>query len=580
MRSIAVSVVAAISMMLGCSAASSSEGSGGGISGSGGFVVGPSGGVTGFGTDGIGISGTGGFSGTLDEPVVVADPPPPPLSGGTLILTAGGHQVALSDPDHDQVVIVDIDALKVKSVIALQAGDEPGRLVEDGAGRLHVALRGGGAVATIDPSAGTVLSRDALCAHPRGLAYDSKTDVVHLACAEGALVTVPAAGGAPIRTVQLDRDIRDVVIDGDGLVISRFRRPDLLYIDASGKSVGDLALPIETTNTGQTTNFSPAVAWRMVPANGGVLVVYQEHQDDEVIIQPGGYGGNGCGGGIVHTAVSFVQAGALVWTAFDVPATLALDVTQAPDDSIHVISAAGSSPSNGISPNGTSPVTDFPVPPAGVWHIGGCTGTSLPIRVPPPNVTTGGFRGTTTGGSDGSTDGSDGGIGGSDGGATSSQPPTNVTVTLSVPQGQPLAIAFDPAGRRIVQTREPYTLVVGDQAVLLPGDSRMDTGHRVFHMATAVGLACASCHPEGARGRTRVELLGPWPTAHPGDRRRHLGDRAISLGRRHDRLRNACTRGFRIPHGRAGALHGAGQGHRAVGRPYPRVEGGIRSRAR
>src|SRR5262249_44320281 len=68
---------------------------------------------------------------------------------------------------------------------------------------------------------------------------------------------------------------------------------------------------------------------------------------------------------------------------------------------------------------------------------------------------------------------------------------------LADPDGQLVAIAFDAQGRRIVQTREPYTLVIEDRAVVLPGDSRRDTGQELFHFATSSGLACASCHPEG-----------------------------------------------------------------------------------
>jgi hypothetical protein len=36
---------------------------------------------------------------------------------------------------------VDLGAQKLSQSIALNAGDEPGRLVEDGAGRVHVALQ-------------------------------------------------------------------------------------------------------------------------------------------------------------------------------------------------------------------------------------------------------------------------------------------------------------------------------------------------------------------------------------------------------------------------------------------------------
>jgi hypothetical protein len=35
-----------------------------------------------------------------------------------------------------------------------------------------------------------------------------------VACAGGELVTLPAGSGAPTRTVQVERDLRDVLVDG------------------------------------------------------------------------------------------------------------------------------------------------------------------------------------------------------------------------------------------------------------------------------------------------------------------------------------------------------------------------------
>ena len=77
---------------------------------------------------------------------------PPAISGGTLLVLSDGNTVVASDPDRDTIYVVDLPSRTVTQTIALQPGDEPGRLVEDGAGRVHVALRGGGAVATCDPA--------------------------------------------------------------------------------------------------------------------------------------------------------------------------------------------------------------------------------------------------------------------------------------------------------------------------------------------------------------------------------------------------------------------------------------------
>src|SRR5437773_649694 len=67
--------------------------------------------------------------------------PPPPISGGTLIALRDGRTAVAADPDRDAIHVIDLPDRTARSV-PLDPGDEPGRLVEDGAGRVHVALRG------------------------------------------------------------------------------------------------------------------------------------------------------------------------------------------------------------------------------------------------------------------------------------------------------------------------------------------------------------------------------------------------------------------------------------------------------
>src|SRR5205807_510280 len=113
-----------------------------------------------------------------------------------------------ADPDRDLVSIVDVSTAKLTATVSLTAGDEPGRAVEDGAGKVHVVLRRAGQVATIDPVTAQVSTRTAVCAAPRGIAYEAATDRVHVACAGGELVSLPAGGGIAVRAVTLERDLR------------------------------------------------------------------------------------------------------------------------------------------------------------------------------------------------------------------------------------------------------------------------------------------------------------------------------------------------------------------------------------
>src|SRR5439155_512686 len=59
-------------------------------------------------------------------------------------------------------------------------------------------------------------------------------------CAGGELVTLPAAGGDPVRRLTLERDLRDVVIDADRLLVSRFRAAELLVVESDGRVSGRL----------------------------------------------------------------------------------------------------------------------------------------------------------------------------------------------------------------------------------------------------------------------------------------------------------------------------------------------------
>src|SRR5690348_6482592 len=120
------------------------------------------------------------------------NPPPSwgvPISGGTMLVTKDGTHAIVADPDRDRILSVDLGTQQTVQVLPLKPGDEPGRVIEDGAGRLHVALRHGGAVLTLaDAQSLSIIARDSVCPEPRGLAWDPATDLVHVACNGGELV--------------------------------------------------------------------------------------------------------------------------------------------------------------------------------------------------------------------------------------------------------------------------------------------------------------------------------------------------------------------------------------------------------
>src|SRR4051812_12170708 len=266
--------------------------------------------------------------GTTTKPAT--DPPPSwgvPITGGTILATHDNQRVVVADPDRDRLMVVQL-ATGATVEIPLQAGDEPGRLIEDAAGRIHVALRRGGAVVTLQGT--EIVARRAVCAEPRGLAYDGAADAIDVACATGELVTLPAAGGDATRSVFVDRDLRDVLIVNNTLYVTRFKKAELLALDASGTITSRTAMPTvqRFDNTGEggaqppapvdggigsgsdTTgliNSIPAVAWRAVAlADGRIAVVHQRAAQRELSVHHGGYGGSGCDSSPIESTITIV----------------------------------------------------------------------------------------------------------------------------------------------------------------------------------------------------------------------------------------------------------------------------------
>ena len=411
--------------------------------------AGPNGGDPSFPVTG----GKGGseFAGQPAYPgaVFTAQQSPPPISGGTLLVTRDQKTAVVSDPDRDQVVVVDLTNLAVTHSLMLDPHAEPGRAVDDADGHVHVLLRGTGKLLTFDPTSGDTLGTRNVCKYPRGLAVSDTDKVVHVACAEGQLVTLSttATEAVPVRSVTLDADLRDVVIGASGLWVSRFRSAEILRLDTAGKLLSRVVLPASKSGQGDSVS---EVAWRMVAsADGGVVVVHQRAFTGEVIPSPGGYGASGAAGGIVESAVSMVsEDGVAVGTTLALMAPLPVDVAQSAVSGRLLLASAA---------------LEHPLQSS-------FGGRNLLLR--PSELA---FDAAPNG----------------DAGLAFPTPETP-----AIPSGQLVAVAF--AGDTpVMQYREPSNLVFGNQGLSLPGHSVQDTGNELFHLETSSGLACASCHPEG-----------------------------------------------------------------------------------
>jgi mono/diheme cytochrome c family protein len=408
-------------------------------------------------------------------PTTTASVRPPPISGGTLLVTSDGVNAIAADPDRDAVYGVSLTQAKVTFTLALQPGDEPGRIAEDGSHRVHVALRGGGALVTLDETTGQVIARRNVCPAPRGVAWDPATDLVWVACATGELVALPSAGGAATQSFTVERGLRDVIIQNGMMRVTKLREAQVLRMTASGGVEQRDTLPPQA---GMLSH----VAWRAVAGPSGELVASYQNEitTDVQTQQPGAYGGGGCGSSLpAAPAITSEplpitdggEGGAPPGPVFQQDAGCPGPVVTS---LLGVMDANGNLVAQTVMP-GVLPV-DVAVSRDGKWIAAVFPGSAYAGSLP----TAATFD------------------------ATQPSLPLLGESTFT-PQGfslQPIAVTFDGAGDVLIQTREPAGLWISSASgvfaqVQLASTSRADTGLDVFHSQAGADIACASCHPEG-----------------------------------------------------------------------------------
>ncbi len=362
-------------------------------------------------------------------PLAQAEVSPPPISGGTLAVL-GGVAVA-ADPDRDLVYVVDLDTWALRHTVEVP-GAEPGRVVLDEA-HAFVALRRGG-VLRVALSDG-VSVRHEVCPAPRGLAFEGAR--LHVACAGGELVTL-ALDGAVERRVYLDTDLRDVVVAGGQLYVTRFRAAELLTVDASGAVVARRGPARDDHLVQGGAPRAPAVAWRTIGRpDGSVLMLHQRASLGRVEVQtPSGYGDRSgpCGGALVAASMTMFQPTGEVLQAGELMrGVVAVDVSVSPEAGLAV--ATPGAATGGLLRERLGP---------GLELVGPC------------------YTGRGSGG-----------------------------------DGEVTAVAHDRSGRLYYQSREPARLSEGRRELELSPRSAYDAGHDLFHRDAGTGIACASCHPEG-----------------------------------------------------------------------------------
>ncbi len=459
-------------------------------------------------------------AGACSEHGTTPEPFGQPITGGTMMISADGARAVVADPDRDRIVTMDLASGIALQELALDPGDEPGRLVEDAQGFVHVALRRGGAVITLDATGKQVNKRFA-CTEPRGIAFDSTQNLLHVACAGGELVSF-GEGNAPVRSLRLERDLRDVIVQGANLVVTKFRTAEILTIDAGGNIVnrafppsvrrfdngflgGADGLPPDGSGQSGIIDAAASTAWRTIPLKDGRLVMTHQRKTKDTLDteQTGGYGGQ-CGGGPVEDALTIVAPGEQPRAVRRIgKGALPVDIAVSPTNDKIALVMAGSR--NIVVTNRSSleesdgeenePCEPPKPPECDGDDCGGCNGggggeppvdpnTGMPTPTPD-------FAGEECPCKDDNLDGRcDDDDQGEDHDGDRLGAPTSVAWT----NAGDLVIFYPEAPALVVR---PGGSKLGQRRIALAGKAAFDPGRNVFHQQTAIGLACASCHPEG-----------------------------------------------------------------------------------
>lgn len=405
----------------------------------------------------------------FNGPLTVSQVTPPPISGGTLFTSTDGKMLIASDPDREAVYVIDTATRTL--VRRIDASGEPGRIVQDKSGKVHVALRKAGKILSFALAADAPTTRSDVCDLPRGMAYDGAADRLYVACAEGALVQMEPATLKPIKKIDLGRDLRDVIARDQKLFVTRFRSAELLSVDMNGGRVVATKKPptvlqpeevfVNDTPPGtsscgpfsghtesRTNAFLAEVAWRAIDVPGrGVAMLHQRAGNAEVRVSPGGYGGGAqfCAPGVVHGAITMKDDASL---SVDISnAGLFVDIAADPTGALLAVA----NPGGYGTPNSVMVIDAPTVEQSSQGEPVPCSGPRMNLAV----------------------------------------------------EGQATAVTFVSPWMVAVQEREPAAISFFDvrtgalmQKLDLKEPSRYDTGHILFHLTTGSGLACASCHAE------------------------------------------------------------------------------------
>jgi hypothetical protein len=318
-------------------------------------------------------------------------------------------------------------------------------------------------VATIDLDTLSVTERRSVCAAPQGIARDKQGGALFVACLDGEVMKLTRDSTTiELLTKIADRDLRDVIVTPQTVLVSRLRSAEILELNKTTGALVSRATPPPLRRPGRGSfdlplPERPFAAWRMI-ADGtgdGAVLVHQVASTGEVnVTKPNAYGEGvqTCSSLVNTTITSFVRGS-------DIPLTYPMVQTS------HVVI------DNAVAP------TDLALSKQGRWLVVAAGNGHTPERVQVHQ-----FASLAVGGPD------------------ICMPEVHENPD---PIGQVVAATFTSDESVVAFTREPAGIHILNRAskswstINVGGASVEDTGHAIFHSNAGVGMACVSCHPEG-----------------------------------------------------------------------------------
>lgn len=203
-----------------------------------------------------------------------ARPAPLPAGriGSSIAVLAATGEVAVVNPDHGSVSLLDADTLEQRAVV--DVGGEPRALLEIEGGALLVTTYRGGEIVKVDAAARAVVARRRLCAGPHGMAQGATGDVLVTCEWEGSVQRVSAETLAAEEIARGLARPRAIATVGEAVFVAEHTGGRVLRLHQDRSATAVSLTPAEAPDRPALTAMTANLATAMVPAFGRLHVAH------------------------------------------------------------------------------------------------------------------------------------------------------------------------------------------------------------------------------------------------------------------------------------------------------------------